>query len=53
MLEMICSIPENVGWVIVGVVGTLTTLMAIKVGKIIIQAIKDRLIDDEEIEKGA
>ena len=48
MLEMICSIPENVGWVIVGAVGTLAVMMAVEVGKTIYQAIKCRVDDDCE-----
>lgn len=48
MLEMLCAIPENIGWVIVGAMGMLTAMMAVKVGKIIYIAIRDRLVDNEE-----
>ena len=38
MLELICRIPESIGWVTVGVLGTLTVLFAIKVVKTIVVA---------------
>ncbi len=41
MLEMICSIPENIGWVIVGATGMLCVMMAVKLGKFIAQVIKE------------
>ena len=48
MLEMICAIPEKVGWMIVGALGMACTIMGWKVGKLIYIAIKERLEDDEE-----
>jgi hypothetical protein len=48
MLEVLCAIPEEIGWVIVGAVGMLTVMVGWKVGKSIFTAIKDRLTDDEE-----
>lgn len=50
MFELLCGIPDHIGWVIVGAVGMLTAIMAAKVGKIIYIAIRDRLTDDEEME---
>ena len=50
MLEMICAIPENIGWVIVGAMGMLCVMMMIKLGKMIVQAIKERMGDEEEAE---
>ena len=47
MLEMICSIPENIGWVMVGAVGATAVYLAIAVVLVIRDAIKDRL---EEVE---
>ena len=41
MLELICAIPEAIGWVSVGVVGTLCVMMAVKLGKLFIQMWKD------------
>ena len=48
MLGMICAIPEEIGWALVGFVGALALVMAIKVGKMIVEAIKERMEDDEE-----
>lgn len=48
MLEMICAIPEEIGWVLVGFVGAFALMMAIKLGKVIIEVIKERMEDDEE-----
>ena len=48
MLEMICAIPEEIGWELVGFAGALAFVMAIKVGKMIVEAIKERMEDDEE-----
>ena len=48
MLEMLCKIPENVGWAIVGALGMACVIMGVYVGRIIFIAIKDRLTDDEE-----
>ena len=50
MLAMLCEIPENVGWAIVGAVAMLALVMAIKVGKIVVIAIKERMEDEEEEE---
>ena len=48
MLEMICKIPEEIGWALVGFVGAFALMMTIKVGKVIVEAIKERMEDDEE-----
>jgi hypothetical protein len=48
MLEMICTIPDPIGWMLVGSLGTLCAIMGWKVGKLIYIAIKERLEDDEE-----
>ena len=48
MLKMICVIPEEIGWVIVGFVGVFTLIMLAKVVKVIVEAIKERMEDDEE-----
>ena len=48
MLEMICAIPENLGWVMVGAVGMLCVVMAVKLGGVIIEAIKERKEECEE-----
>lgn len=40
---MICTIPEHIGWIIVGVAGMLTFILVIQTGKMIYKAIKDRI----------
>jgi hypothetical protein len=47
MLEMLCKIPENIGWVIVGAVGMLCAIMLVKLGKIVAEMIKDRIEENE------
>lgn len=47
MLEMICAIPENIGWVMVGAVGMLCVVMLVKLGKIVVEMIKDRIEENE------
>ena len=48
MMELICAIPENIGWVIVGAMGMLAVVMMVKLGKLIATAIKERLEDAKE-----
>ena len=48
MLEMICAIPESIGWIIVGALGAYTSVAGWMLGKTIYLAIKERLEDDEE-----
>ncbi len=48
MLEMICMIPEHIGWMIVGALGMACAVMGWKVGTLIYLAIKERLEDDED-----
>lgn len=50
MLEMICKIPENIGLVVVGAVGMLCVVMLVKLGAVVVDAIKSRLEDEEECE---
>lgn len=50
MLEMICKIPENIGWVMVGAVGMLCVVMLVKLGKIVVEVIKDRIAKNESEE---
>lgn len=47
MLEMICKIPENIGWVMVGAVGMLGVVMLVKLGKIVVETIKARIAENE------
>ena len=48
MLELIYAIPENIGWVLVGIAGTLCAMMAYKLGKLFVQMWKDRREDEIE-----
>ena len=47
MLKMICVIPEEIGWAIVGFVGVFTLIMVAKVVKAIVEAVKERMEDEE------
>ena len=53
MLEMICRIPEEIGWALVGFVGALALVMAIKLGKTFVQMWKDHREEAEEAENFA
>ena len=48
MLEMICTIPENVGWVIVGATGMLCVMMMIKFANLFVQMCKEWHENTEE-----
>lgn len=48
MLKIICVIPEEIGWAIVGFVGVFTLIMIAKVVKVIVEAVKERMEDNEE-----
>lgn len=41
MLELICAIPENVGWVIVGAMGAYAIVWAHKIGKLFMNIWKE------------
>jgi hypothetical protein len=51
MLEMICAIPEPIGWIVVGYLTAWMTILGWKVGKTLYLAIKDRFAKDEEEEE--
>jgi hypothetical protein len=48
LMEMICAIPDHIGWVIVGAIGMLCVEMFGLLVGTVVQAIKERLEDDEE-----
>ena len=48
MMNLICAIPENIGWVIVGAVGMLTVEMCGLLIGTVVDMIRDRLMDDDE-----
>jgi hypothetical protein len=50
MLELICAIPENVGWMLVGAVGAYASVAGWMLGKTIYLAIKERIEENNEEE---
>lgn len=50
MLELLCKIPEHVGWMLVGAVSAYTSVAGWMVGRAIYLAIKERLVDAQEDE---
>ena len=48
MLKMICVIPEEIGWALVGFIGVFTLFMVVKVVKVIVEAVKERMGGNEE-----
>ena len=48
MLKMICVIPEEIGWALVCFIGVFTLIMAAKVVKVIVEAVKERMEGNEE-----
>ena len=48
MLKMICVIPEEIGWALVGFIGVFTLIMAVKVVKVIVEVVKERMEGNEE-----
>jgi hypothetical protein len=52
MMTALMQIPENIGWMILGSLGTLNVIMGWKTGRLIYLAIKGRLEDrKEEVEE--
>lgn len=51
MLEMIYTVPENIGWVIVGVSGTMCAMMVYKLCCLFSTMIQMRIEDAEEDEE--
>ena len=48
MLELICAIPENVGWMLVGAVGAYASVAGWMLGTTIYKAIKAPNVDWNE-----
>ena len=48
MLKIICAIPEEIGWALVGFIGVFTLIMVAKVVKVIVEAVKERMEDNKE-----
>ena len=49
-MNLICAIPEHIGWIIVGAVGMLALEMCGLLIGTVVDMIRDRLMDDEESE---
>ena len=47
MMNFICAIPEEIGWAIVGFVACLCVMMEVKVAKIIVRAVRERIEENE------
>ena len=50
MMNLICAIPENIGWVLVGAVGMLCMVMLVKLGKLFVEMWKEFHEEEEEEE---
>ena len=50
MMNLICAIPEHIGWIIVGAVGMLALEMCGLLIGTVVDMIRDRLMNDEESE---
>ena len=48
MMNLICAIPENIGWALVGAVSMLCVVMAVKLGKIFVEMWKDCHEEEQE-----
>ena len=48
MLELLCKIPDHIGWMLVGILGTLCAVMLFNLGKILVQMRKDRQEEESE-----
>lgn len=51
LLELICRIPDHIGWMLVGAVGAYASVAGWMLGTTIYKAIKERLEDDEKCEE--
>ena len=49
MLELLCKIPDHIGWMLVGVAGTLCAVMMYKLGKLFVEMWRE-WHEEEEIE---
>ena len=47
MMNFLCAIPEEIGWAIVGFVACLCVMMAIKLGKLIVRAVREHIEEDD------
>ena len=50
MMNLICSIPENVGWAMVGAAMMLCAMLLYKLGKMIVDCVRE-YIEEEKKER--
>ncbi len=48
MMNLICAIPDNIGWMIVGAVGMLALEMLGLLAGTVVDMVRERMMDDEE-----
>ena len=48
LIKMLCAIPEEIGWVIVGAMGAYAIMWAHKLGKLFVEMWKERHEEDED-----
>lgn len=48
MMNLICAIPEYIGWMLVGALGAYASVAGWMLGKIIYKAIAERFEDEDE-----
>lgn len=48
MMNLICSIPNHIGWMLVGAVGMLTLEMFGLLVGTIVDMVRERMMDDDE-----
>lgn len=56
LIEMLCKIPENVGWTIVGATSMLALFLVVKVGSLLIQSVREHIEvwrEEREEEEGS
>ena len=47
MMNLICAIPDHIGWMIVGAVGMLALEMCGLLIRTVVDMVRDRMMDDE------
>ncbi len=50
MMELICAIPEEIGWALVGFTAAFALMMSVKLGKLFVQMWKEHHEDECEEE---
>lgn len=53
MMELICKIPEELGWVTVGACAVLVGMVVFKIGALLVKEYREAKAEEEEEEEGA